>query len=113
VLRRISARWKVCEIGVKNHGAIEFDFHSRSVDRDLFEIPLANGAQITSVSGKEAIRRTVVLIRLKRAVSLRSVVKDLQLTEAVVGSITRPRIADCKAVVATWRKLKLNANLKV
>src|SRR2546427_8384899 len=94
------------QVGVGNHGAVEFHFDPRAFHRDLFEVPLARGSHVTPVSGDHSVNRAAGLTRVEFALILRRIiVKNLQFAQADVRCVPVAGVTNSEAVIAARRQL--------
>ena len=77
----------IIQVGIENHGAVEFNLDFVAVHSDLLEVPLTSIAEVASFRRRHAVRATVVLSLVKRRVLGMLGIEHLQFCHRSIGGI--------------------------
>ena len=102
------------EIGVENHGAVEFYPGAGALNGNFLEIPFTDRVLITAGGGDHTVGGAVSLAGIDGAFYFFVVVvENLEFAHADVGRVAGAGIADGEAVVAAGWELKVEPRLKI
>jgi len=89
------------DVGVQDFVAVDVDGYFVAVDSEFFVVPLADGAEIASEGGGQAVEAAVGLVGVKPTfVFLVAIVEDLRFHAFVGDILFGDRGAEAEAVVA-------------